>query len=886
MRHLPGSGSLLALLIAVASIATQSAGPVTDERGLVGLQLVLRKLAVTGTVMHVTAHPDDENNSLLARQSHGQGLRVILATATRGNGGQNEIGPELFEALGVLRSEELRAAHRFDGAEQMFGRAIDFGYSFSVAETFEKWGKEEIVGDYVRLIRMTRPDVLITMRPDLHGGGQHHQASALIGLEAFRAAGDPKRYPEQIAEGLWPWQASKIYKVGYYGFFRGEPEPPKGTKLVAVESDVYDPLLGRTYAEIGSEARAMHKSQGFGQLLALPGSFSVKYQLVDATIPVRHQKDETDLLDGLDLSLPGLARLAGSRPPARLVAGLRQIADAVDAASASLRAAGEDTVESALARGHIATKQLRAELPRLGLSDAAWNELDARLERTEALFRQALTLAYGLRIEALADDGVVTPGQPVQVRLLVANRGTRAVPLVDLRVKGFDGDTVCERRSEIPAGGIVTCEKAVSVPRNARETEPYWRRDGTAERYVFDQKAPFGRPFRPTPFTAQLTVGEGDNWYPIEIPVEHRYEGSIFSGEKRTELLVVPAVSVRITPDIAIVPVGAAAQAGADAGREVRVTITGNAPGAADADVTLDLPGLWRATPESARVHLARADEAATSRFMVYPPSGVAPGAYSVAARVTSGGRTWTRGYDIVEYPHTKRQHIYMTARTTIKALEVQVPPGLSVGYVMGVGDQVPAAIAQLGATVRLLDENDLASADLSKYDAIVTGVRAYERRKDLRAHNQRLIEYARNGGTVLVQYNKFEFNQAQYGPWPAKVSADRVTDEASAVHVLVPEHPVFTWPNPVEARTWAGWVQERGLYFLGERDPQYTDLVELVDPFPDNEGPKRGALVEARVGKGRWVYVGLGLWRQLPAGTNGAYRLLANLISLGAAKP
>ena len=432
----------------------------------------------------------------------------------------------------------------------------------------------------------------------------------------------------------------------------------------------------------------------------------------------------------------------------------------------------------------------------------------------------------------------------------------------------------------------MTCEKTVSVPRNARETEPYWRRDGTAERYVFDKDAPFGRPFRPTPFTAQLAVGDAENWYAIEVPIEHRYEGSIFSGEKRTELLVVPAISVRATPDIAIVPVGVAAQAESAAAREVRVTVTGNAPGAADADVTLDLPGLWRATPESARVHLARADEAATTRFMVYPPTGVAPGAYSVAARVTSGGRTWTRGYDIVEYPHTKRQHIYMPAKTTIKALEVQVPPGLSVGYVMGVGDQVPPAIAQLGATVRLLDENDLASGDLSKYDAIVTGVRAYERRKDLRAYNQRLIEYARNGGTVLVQYNKFEFNQAQYGPWPAKVSADRVTDETAAVRVLVPGHPVFTSPNPVDERTWAGWVQERGLYFLGERDPQYIDLVELADPFPDNEGPKRGALVEARVGKGRWVYVGLGLWRQLPAGTNGAYRLLANLISLGAAKP
>ena len=501
-----------------------------------------------------------------------------------------------------------------------------------------------------------------------------------------------------------------------------------------------------------------------------------------------------------------------------------------------------------------------------------------------------MTLAYGLRIEALADDGVVTPGQPVKIRLLVANRGTTAVPLEDLRVKGFDGDAVCEHGPEVPAGGIVTCEKAVSVPRNARETEPYWRRDGTAERYVFDKNAPFGRPFRPTPFTAQLTVGEGDNWYPIEIPVEHRYEGSIFSGEKRTELLVVPAD-----------------QRARDAGHRDRAG--GRSPSARPRSSDRRPRGPrddhgQRAGSRRRRRHAGRAPVSGARRRRARASTWRAPtrrrrrGSWCIrragsrqarirsSARVTSGGRTWTRGYDIVEYPHTKRQHIYMPARTTIKALEVQVPPGLSVGYVMGVGDQVPPAIAQLGATVRLLDENDLASADLSKYDAIVTGVRAYERRKDLRAYNQRLIEYARNGGTVLVQYNKFEFNQAQYGPWPAKVSADRVTDETSDVRVLVPEHPVFTWPNPVDDRTWAGWVQERGLYFLGERDPQYTDLVELADPFPDNEGPKRGALVEARVGKGRWVYVGLGLWRQLPAGTNGAYRLLANLISLGAAKP
>lgn len=879
------------LVLALCAVAATSAGPITDERGLVGLQLVLRKLAVTATVMHVTAHPDDENNSLMARQSHGQGLRVILATATRGNGGQNEIGPELFEALGVLRTEELRAAHRFDGAEQMFARAIDFGYSFSVDETFKKWGKDEILGDYVRLIRMTRPDLMLTMRPDLSGGGQHHQASALIGLEAFRAAADPNRYPEQIKEGLRPWQTPKIYKVGYYGFFRGEPEPPAGTRLVAVESDVYDPLLGRTFAEIGSEARAMHKCQGFGQLLALPGSFAIKYQLADATIEGQQDKDEADLVDGLDLSLPALAKFAGATPPARLVDGLNQIAATVAAATEASRSTGTHAAVSPLSQGLVATRHLRAALATLGIGEAATYEIDFRLARTESLFRQALVLAYGLRIEVLADDGVVTPGQPLNVRLLVANRGPTPVPLGQLRLSGLEGDAPCGHPASVAAGAIVTCQKAVRVPADARVTEPYWTRDGAAERYVFPKDAPFGQPFRPTPFTAQLGIGDGDSSFALEIPVEYRYEGSIFSGEKRTELLVVPAISVRLTPDIAIVPVGVgpkrtAARAEADAAREVRVTITGNAPGAADAEVALDVPAGWRVAPASARVRLARADEAASSRFTVYPPMGLAPGAYPVSARVMSGGHTWSRGFDIVEYPHTRRQHIYMPATITIKALEVQMPPGLSVGYVMGVGDQVPPAIEQLGASVSLLGENDLASADLSKYDAIVTGVRAYERRRDLRAYNHRLIEYARNGGTVVVQYNKFEFNQAQYGPWPAKVSSDRVTDETSPVRVLVPAHPVFTVPNPVDEGTWAGWVQERGLYFLGERDPQYTDLVELGDPFSDNQGPKRGALVEARLGNGRWVYVGLGLWRQLPAGTDGAYRLLANLLSLGAAKP
>ena len=246
------------------------------------------------------------------------------------------------------------------------------------------------------------------------------------------------------------------------------------------------------------------------------------------------------------------------------------------------------------------------------------------------------------------------------------------------------------------------------------------------------------------------------------------------------------------------------------------------------------------------------------------------------------GGASFTRGYQVIEYPHIRRQHIYYDADITLKVVDVRTASQLSVGYVMGVGDEVPAAIEQLGVKVELLGPDDLAWGDLSRFNTIVTGVRAYERRDDLRANNARLLEYVKNGGTLLVQYNKFEFNQAQYGPYPARVSADRVTEETAPVRVLAPENPIFSLPNRIGERTWQSWVQERGLYFLGERDPQYVDLVELEDPFPYNAGPKRGALVQANYGKGRWVYVGLGLWRELPAGVDGAYQLLANLISLG----
>jgi len=955
--------------------------PLDDEQGHVALGLALRHLANTGIFMHTTAHPDDENNGLLVMFDRGLGYRTALATATRGNGGQNEIGPEIFEALGVLRTGELAALHRFDGAEQYFTRAVDFGYSFSIDETFEKWGREEITADYVRLIRTIRPDVIITLPPTGNAGGQHHMASAVITRDAYKLAGDATKFPEQIKDGLRPWQPKKLYHLAAFGF-PGEP-PPTG-RVTRVNSGVYDSLLGKTYNEIGFEARSMHKCQGMGQLLALPAPSAVSsYQLDETTLPGQMQKDETSLFDGVESTMASLASFAGPRPPRDLTEGLKVIATAALTAQKIFDTATDEAALKPILDGLYAVRVLRRELRSMSIDDAGRYEIDFRLRQKEGEFQHAALLANGVRVEALADDGVVVPGQAVKVNVIVANRGPAEVGIKQVRFEGFDADApaaageaaACTMTAfagggfAFPGGGrgrgnssapaappmasvkrdqVAHCEPTLKLPANARVTEPYWQRKGEAGRYTFDADAPFGLPMRPTPFYVQVTLTmPGGEEVISGLPVEHRYEGNIFSGEKRTELLVVPALSVRVSPQIAIVPASAIRSAPATAppasrpkggalqdtttfvqppsgapaqppsgrgrssgrpapapsrpspprepspraesksdaptaDREIRVTVVNDTSGKIESSVRLEVPEGWTSTPPQQTLTFAREDESLTVRFQVKPAPGTAPGEFHVRAIASAGAQTFDRGYEVIEYPHIRRYHIYDAADTTLKVIDVRTPSSLLIGYIMGVGDQVPPAIEQLGAHVQMITPDDLAWGDLSRFDAIVTGVRAYERRDDLRANNSRLLEYVFNGGAAIVQYNKFEFNDAQYGPYPAKVSADRVTDERSPVEILAPRDRLMTTPNEINDATWQNWVQERGLYFLGERDSRYHDVIRLEENFTFNKGPKTGALVEASYGKGRWVYVGLGLWRQLPAGTDGAYQLLANLISLG----
>ena len=888
VRFLAAIGcAALALMLAAPARTQYRLQPVAERPSHAALGLLLRQLNSVGTLMMTTAHPDDENNALLARYKFQHGLRTALVSATRGNGGQNEIGPEIFESLAVLRTEELLAAHRIDGAEQYFARAVDFGFSFSRDETYERWHKDRIVEDYVYWIRKLRPDVVIGFVWDhTQGGGQHHQASSAITAEAFRLAADPTRFPAQIEAGLRPWQASKFY---YTGSFFGPPDKVPAEQVCRIDGNQFDPLIGRTYNELGSEARSMHMCQGMPQLYSLPGPQPRSYVLQDSVLTIPKAEQNKDILAGVDTSLRSLARYGRGGSPA-LGLAIEALDGQVRSAQAAFDGKGVAGARAALPQVLTTIRALRAQLVNMQPDEAARYEVDFRLEQKERQAEEALRLASGLRVDVLADDGLIVGGQSVKVSLRAFAGAGDGVAVKSVAFAGFDGSATCEAKA-IEAGRPYSCEASLAVPAKARLTTAYWKRVPDRDYYDFDPEAPFGLPFEPTPFMAKVTYTIGGQDQVVDHPVHFRHEGNVFSGEKRQELLVVPALAVRLGEDVVAFPGGGQT-------RDISVTVTNHAKAGGSASVGLRLPSGWTSKPASEEVTFAREDEARQVRFLITPPAGTKPGRYVVKAVATRGGETYDKGYEAIEYPHIHRRHLVADASGSLEVLDLKPVTGITVGYIMGVGDQVPQALVQLGAALEFLTPEQLASADLSKYDVVMTGVRAYERRGDLRAYNQRLLDYAAKGGTVIVQYNKYEFNEAQYGPYPGTVgrpsqnagpfgryNADRVTDETAPVKVLVPDHPVFNTPNRIADAAWSGWVQERGLYFFGTAaaDERYVDLIEMTDPFPNNPGVKRGALVEARVGQGRWLYVGLNLWRQLPAGTPGAYALMANLLSLGA---
>jgi hypothetical protein len=679
---------------------------------------------------------------------------------------------------------------------------------------------------------------------------------------------------------LRPWPARKIYQGGVGGF--GEvPGTP-----VHVPTGIYDPLLGMTWQQLGSRARAMHRCQGANQLVAEPGPAEGVYSLVDAEPPVAAV--EADILDGLDPSLRGLARFAPASET--LARALGRLQKGADAARAAFQATAPEAAEPALAEALREVRAVIADLPGLVPEASARAEVEDRLRDEERDVENALVLSQGLVVEALGDDGLVTPGESFGAMVSVFNGSARPVELEEVGLETPAGWSVSGH--DVP-GPVEKATRVVErfdlrVATDARPSQPYWRRSGARDRYELLVPEDDGRPWSPPAVVARVRARIADAEVSIQRPLAFRYEGPVVGGEKRHEVDVVPTLSLRVSPERAVVPL-----AGARRPLDVRVFVRSLERGEGDARVRLEAPAGWTVEPTSAPLHFSYEGEEAGAAFHVTPPPTLAAGDLPLGVVAERDSRVYTSTLQEVEYPHIERRQLLRPAEVGVLALDVRTRPGIEVGYVAGSGDATGDAVAQLGVGVTVLGPDDLAFSDLSRFTTILTGIRAYETRPDLRSAHGRLMRWVEAGGHLVVQYNRDAFNRAPgagrrapppptspYVPYPAIVTSERITDETAPVRVLEPADPLLNTPNQIGSADWDGWVQERGIQFLDARDPRYVQLLASTDPFPLNPGEKKGLLVQARVGRGTWTYVGLALFRQIPAGVPGGWRLLANLVS------
>jgi LmbE family N-acetylglucosaminyl deacetylase len=843
----------------------------------------LLRLRSTATVLHTTAHPDDEDGALLTWLSRHQGVRTGLLTLTRGEGGANLIGPELGDALGILRTEELLAAGRYYGVDQMFTRVADFGFSKRLDETLAYWGREAVLGDVVHAIRLYRPDIIVSR---FHGtprdGHGHHQAAGLMSIEAFEAAADPSRFPEHLQEGLRPWQVKKLYLS-----VRGS-EP-----LATLKIDVgaYDPLIGKSYREIARAGLSHQRSQGAGQVRAAPGSSLTGVMLADSAIP--QVENEQSMFDGMDTTILGIAQLAESTT---FLPALTEINQHVETAISTFDALQPWVVASTLAAGMKATRALIEKVKASSPDAAHTGHVLFLLGNKEHEFNEAMHKALGLVLEVLVDpepasEGpasfgarrdtfhVAIPGQQFSLTLSVTNRSPVQLERGEASLARPEGWDVTAKTpaSDLPVNNSTWhAQFEVKVPDNAAYARPHWSRATAWREHVYQINTPqdLHRPFAPPELVGVFSYEVDGVRFVLSRPVQTVSMARPW-GEQRRVLTVAPAINIAMAPRLGVVPIAAAPTAITAA-----VTVVNNVKGAAAGTVTLRLPDGWTATPAEHHFTFTHEGEARDFSFNVSVPHATTGAEYKIHAVAEYDGRTYTEGYQVIAHRDLEPRHLYRPATMDVRGMDVQVVPDLSVAYVMGVGDDVPQALEQLGVQVTMLGANDLANGHLDQFDAIIIGIRASAVRDDLKTYSKRLLEYAERGGNLIYQYQTQEFDAAPYGPYPYTLSARaaEVSEEDAIVTILEPSHPVFHWPNTITEADFKGWVAERGSKWMTTWDERYTPLLESHDR---QQPPQKGGLLYAPYGQGTFVYAAYAFYRQLPAGVQGGYRLFANLISL-----
>ena len=821
------------LFASTAAAAEPAAGPAPAA-----IKQELRSFGVFGSVLYVAAHPDDENTQLIAYLARGRDYRTAYLSLTRGDGGQNVIGPEFGDLLGVIRTQELLAARAVDGGRQFFSRARDFGYSKDYRQTLAKWDHQQVLSDVVRVIRTFRPDVVITrFPPEPSGTHGHHTASSVLALEAFKLAGDPKAFPEQLSD-LRPWQPRRILWNGFGPGRGGAAET--AASAIKMSVDGTDPVTGASFAVLAARSRSMHRTQGFANFsVAAAGSGPriESFQVLGGEPATR------DILEGVDTTW---GRVPGGAEIARLT----------DEALGRFDLADPGASVPAL----LAIKARLAGLP----ADPVVAEKGRLLDRI-------LQECLGLAVESVASQPEVVPGESFRLRETAVVRSSVPVEWVSVRYPGLGRKA--NGAGRLRPGVTAAVDVTRTLPAGTPLTEPYWlREDGTPGMFRVDDPTLIGRPENPPSVPVEDVFRVGGQT--LVVPDRAVF---VTSDPARGVVLrpvdVVPPVTLSLGSQVVLFPPG---------GRR-RIAVEVEASRArVDGTVRLEAPPGWRVEPASQAFGLKAVGERASFTFDVTAPA--APSSCEITAAVDIAGVRFGNRRVEIAYGHIPFQLLQPPARMKAVCLDLAVR-GRRVGYLPGAGDSTEASLVEMGYSVTRLSGADLTAEKLGGLDAVVIGVRAFNTRADLVPNLPGLFAYVEAGGTVVEQYNTPGGLQTpQLTPYSLKLDRNlprfRVTDENSAVTLLLPDHPAFNEPNRIGPADFEGWVQERGLDFASDWDAQH--LVPLIACSDPGEPPLKGGLLVARYGKGTIVYTGLSFFRQLPAGVPGAYRLFANLVSLG----
>jgi len=906
---------------AVDSNALVAAEPLGFDRGAAALWQSLLKLHTRKSVMMVTAHPDDEDGGMLTYESRGQGARVSLLTLNRGEGGANVMSSDYFDALGLVRTEELLAAGRYYGVQQFWTRMIDYGFSKTKEEALEKWGHDQTLSDVVRVVRMTRPLVITSVfvggRTDGHG---NHQVAGQMAQEAYKAAGDPSMFPDQIKAGLRPWKPQKDYALvpfspvtdkGIFDYADGKFYPAefhnytdgtiiKGalTHSVEVPEGEYDPILGYTYLQVARLGLGHQKSQNGGTGLPPTEAEMMAYHRFASLVSVPEK--ESSFFNGIDVSLGGIATLAQGGNTSFLKDGLSQINSLVEKAMNDFSAKHPEAIAPTLAEGLKRTNELMEKVASSNLSAESKYDVTHELKVKQEQFENSLGESLGISVLATVTPEkeptgpfarffrnqptfqVAIPGQQFWVKVHVTNPTDLPVEAQSAEVDppaeehwSIDRDTQGDTAG-MQAGGTLKGNQSanfrftVHAPANAGYTRPYFTRPDIEQAYYDIQLSKdLGLPLSPYPLAARVKFAF--DGVPFELAqVVQSVERVTGAGTVLNPLIVGPAVSVSIAPQAGIVPLDSQSF-------DLTVKIHSNVKGPAKGTVKLELPSGWKAPAEEFSTSKDGDDQSLSFHVT---PEALAEKLYTITAVATYDGHEYKEGYHTAGYTGLRPYNLYRASTYRTTGVDVKVAPNLNIGYITGAGDDIPQSLENLGIKVHFLGAGDLASGNLSKFDAIVLGVRTYAVRDDLKTYNGRILDYVKNGGVVIVQYNTPEYD-LNYGPYPYKMGSNpqEVTDEDSQVEILVPKNPVFTWPNQITSKDFEHWVEERGSKFLESWDSSYEPLIETHDP---GQEPQKGGLVYARSGKGIYIYNAYAFYRQMPEGVPGAYRIFANLVSLG----